>query len=97
GPGPRGLRAEAGRGADRLGAVREQRLGPLLLGGLAARVLRVRMADVREGERRATDREQAAQRERVTVVVGVVVGDDDLGGHFSHLWFGSASEVRQQR
>ncbi len=38
--------------------------------------------DVGEGELGAVDGEQPTQRERVAVVVGVVVGNDDLQCHF---------------
>ena len=62
--------------ADRLRAAGEQLLGLLLLERFAEGV-----ADVGERELGAGDRQQPAQGERVAVVVGVVVGNDDLESH----------------
>ena len=73
------------RVAEQLSAVLEQRLGLALLEDLALAVGLLRMADVRERQLAAAGREELPQGERVAVVIGVVVGDDDSRGHGSHL------------
>ena len=66
--------------ADRGRAPLQQLLGLRLLERLAEGV-----PDVGESELGAADGEQPTQRESVAVVVGVVVGNDDLQCHFRPL------------
>ena len=67
--------------ADLGGASGQQLFGLLLLVGLALVLGQVRVADVGERELTAGVGEQPAEGEGVAVVVGVVVGNDDLRGH----------------
>ena len=71
---PRGLLV-----AQRLGAVLEQLLGVLLLQRLASAVGLLRVTYVGKRDLAAQLAQRAAQGERVPVVVGAVVGNDDLG------------------
>ena len=64
------------RRANRFGAAGEQVLSLLLLQRATLGV-----ADVGEREIGAAEGEQAAERERVAIVVGVVIGNDDASGH----------------
>ena len=66
---------------DRGGAGLEQRRDLLLGEPLTAALGLVRMAHVRQLQCSSAACEQPPERERVAVVVGAVVGDDDLDGH----------------
>ena len=65
--------------AEGLGAVREQLFGVLLLQRLTRAVGLLGVTDVGEGDVPAQLTQAVAQAKRVTVVVGAVVGNDDLG------------------
>ena len=71
-----GHRVAAGeRAGEQRGAAVEHFLGLLVADGL------VGVADVAEGHLGAGTGEQRAEGDRVVLVGGSVVGDDDLGGH----------------
>ncbi len=70
---------------EQLAAAREQRLGLVLGEHLAVGLGLVGVAHVRERDLGAGLREEAAEGDGVVLVVGAVVGNDDLGGGHGFL------------
>ena len=71
--------------AEQLGSALEQRFGFVLGEYLAARLRFGRVTHVRERYPRTGACEYATERDRVVLVVGSVVGNDDVGGHIARL------------